>query len=286
MDAICPCGAVLEPSKRGRPRRYCSKKCNRAFHYRRPPRSADEKCSVDGCTRSRAAKGKCLPHRSAEFRREQVAAGIKRNRNLRRIICEYEYCGKEHWTAAGSTTRYCSLTCAQRSRHVRSRELVIYTGPAFVRKPRINKNPIPKRDGSLKSGACKACGGWFISSNVDVTCSDKCQKWWKKNSPSAKESQRLSKDRRRARKKEAFVENVYRKKIYERDKYRCQLRLPGCKGIDRNKVVPHPKAPTLDHIIPLAQGGTHEPKNCHTACFQCNWKKSDGGGGEQLLLIG
>ena len=100
----------------------------------------------------------------------------------------------------------------------------------------------------------------------------------------------MGRDRRRARKKDAFVENVNRKKIYARDNYRCQLRLPGCKGVDPNKVVPHPKAPTLDHIVPLAAGvaagGTHEPKNCQLACFQCNWQKSDGSFGEQLLLIG
>ncbi len=290
-DAICPCGAVLEPSV-GRPRKFCSRKCNRTFHYRRPPRTEDEKCSVDGCTRSRAAKGMCLSHRSAVTRRKQAAEGIKRNRYLdQKIACAYEPCGREHWVQSGSPTQFCSLTCSQRSRYpARSRELVIYTGPPFVRKPKINKNPIPKRDGRFKSGACKACGAWFIALNNDANCSDKCQKWWKKNSPCAIEGKRLGRDRRRARKKDAFVENVYRKKIYARDDYRCQLRLPGCKGVDLNKVVPHPKAPTLDHIVPLAAGvaagGTHEPKNCQLACFQCNWKKSDGGGGEQLLLIG
>jgi 5-methylcytosine-specific restriction endonuclease McrA len=100
----------------------------------------------------------------------------------------------------------------------------------------------------------------------------------------------MAKSRRRARKRNAFVENVSPKKVFARDRYRCQLRLPGCEGIDRSKVVPHPKAPTVDHIIPLSAGfdagGTHEPANCHTACFHCNCKKSDGGGGEQLLLIG
>jgi 5-methylcytosine-specific restriction endonuclease McrA len=168
--------------------------------------------------------------------------------------------------------------------------MVIYSGPPFVRKPKINKNPISKRSGSLKSGQCKVCSSWFISLNVDVTCSAKCQRTWRKRSPSALEHKRAAKSRRRARQKNAFVANVYPKQVFSRDGYRCQLRLPGCKGIDRTKNVPHPKAPTVDHIIPLAvgvdAGGTHEPKNCHTACFHCNWTKSAGGGGEQLLLIG
>jgi 5-methylcytosine-specific restriction endonuclease McrA len=163
---------------------------------------------------------------------------------------------------------------------------VVYTGPPFVRKPKINKNPIPKRRGSLKSGQCKVCSSWFVSCNVNVTCSAKCQRTWKKRSPNALESKRVQKARRRALQKNAFVENVSPKQIFARDRYRCQLRLAGCKGIDQTKLVPHPKAPTTDHIIPLSKGGTHEPKNCHTACFHCNWKKSNGGGGEQLLLIG
>lgn len=288
-DAICPCGAVLEPSV-GRPRKFCSKKCTRAFYYRRPPRTEDDKCSVDGCARSRAAKGMCLSHRSTVHRQEQAAKGIKRSRrNYRRFAKTCEYC-RIGFTTLDSKARFCSLSCSGRSQSTKSREMVLYTGPQFVRKPKINKNPIPRSKGKFKCGSCKVCSLPFLTLYTDVTCSDKCQKWWKKNSPSAKESQRLGKDRRRARKKDAFVENVHRKKVYARDNYRCQLRLPGCKGVDPNKVVPHPKAPTLDHIIPLAAGvaagGTHEPKNCQLACFQCNWKKSDGSFGEQLLLIG
>jgi 5-methylcytosine-specific restriction endonuclease McrA len=166
---------------------------------------------------------------------------------------------------------------------------VIYTGPPFVRKPKINKNPIPKRDGKFKSAACRVCNSWFVTLFTDVTCSADCQQAHQKETARkhrASDVGKAAKDRRRARKRDAFVENVYRKQVYERDNYRCQLTLPGCRGIDRKKVGSHPQAPTLDHIIPLAQGGTHEPKNCHTACFYCNCKKSDVGGGEQLLLIG
>ena len=46
--------------------------------------------------------------------------------------------------------------------------------------------------------------------------------------------------------------------------------------------VPHPKAPTLDHIIPLAAGGTHEYANVKLAHFICNSIKSAGAG--QLRL--
>jgi 5-methylcytosine-specific restriction endonuclease McrA len=45
--------------------------------------------------------------------------------------------------------------------------------------------------------------------------------------------------------------------------------------VKRDKVVPHPKAPVLDHILPLAQGGTHEPTNVQCAHFMCNSIKRD-----------
>ena len=93
----------------------------------------------------------------------------------------------------------------------------------------------------------------------------------------------VAKAKRRAVKKSAFVENVYRRKVFERDGWRCQL----CrKPVKRDAVVPHPKAPVLDHIIPLAAGGTHEPANVQCAHYLCNSLKGDRGGGEQLLLIG
>lgn len=128
-------------------------------------------------------------------------------------------------------------------------------------------------------GLCRRCGTSFLGSangQIPAYCSAKC------NSADSRE-------RRRARKAGAFVEKVYRQRIFERDGWRCQL----ChKPVKRDAVVPHPKAPTIDHIIPLntgvAAGGTHEPSNVQCAHFLCNSIKSDGvfaRTGDQLRLI-
>jgi 5-methylcytosine-specific restriction endonuclease McrA len=88
--------------------------------------------------------------------------------------------------------------------------------------------------------------------------------------------------RRRARLADAFVEDVDRLRVFEADGYRCHI----CRKMTNPaRQVPHPKAPTIDHVIPLGRGGTHEPSNCRTACFSCNSSKGDRGGGEQLLLL-
>lgn len=85
-----------------------------------------------------------------------------------------------------------------------------------------------------------------------------------------------------------WLRGVYRERyrnvdIFERDRWRCQL----CGGkVNRGAVVPHPKAPTIDHILPRACGGTDVPANVQLAHFECNWQKADRGGPEQLRLIG
>ena len=92
-----------------------------------------------------------------------------------------------------------------------------------------------------------------------------------------------AKVRRRARQHGAYVEDVWRSKVYERDGYVCQLCHKPCKMA---AVVPHPKAPTLDHIIPFAHGGTHEYANVQLAHFLCNSLKSDGDGQLNLNIVG
>ncbi|MBX3031925.1 MAG: HNH endonuclease [Chloroflexi bacterium] len=48
--------------------------------------------------------------------------------------------------------------------------------------------------------------------------------------------------------------------------------------------MPHPKAPTVDHIVPISAGGADSLINVATAHFECNWRRSDGGNA-QLRLV-
>lgn len=124
---------------------------------------------------------------------------------------------------------------------------------------------------------CCVCGAVFATPYTVSTCSSTCAKIKRRV------DKREAEHRHRARKRGAFVSPVVRQDIHERDRWRCQI----CrKQVRRDLVVPHPRAPTLDHIIPLAEGGTHEPANVWTACFLCNATKGNRGGGEQLPLFG
>jgi 5-methylcytosine-specific restriction endonuclease McrA len=58
--------------------------------------------------------------------------------------------------------------------------------------------------------------------------------------------------------------------IAERDDWCCGI----CdEPVDRALDVPHPMAPTLDHIVPLAKGGKHIEANVQLAHFICNSRK-------------
>ena len=185
-------------------------------------------------------------------------------------------CGKSYQSTRMNDTGCCSQACVFMLRRAPRSQVELYTGtdPRPTGPPRVWPSPLavlPPLRNRWYAGFCADCRTPFIHNMPQTnTCSDRCKA-------------RLSNSRRRAVKKSAFVEDVSRQKIYERDGWRCQL----CrKPVDRTKSVPHPKAPVLDHIIPLAAGGTHEPANVQCAHFMCNSLKGDRGGGEQLLLIG
>lgn len=54
-----------------------------------------------------------------------------------------------------------------------------------------------------------------------------------------------------------------RRRILERDGYRCQIQLDGCTGT----------ATHVDHITPLSKGGVDTDFNLQAACAHCNLRK-------------
>jgi 5-methylcytosine-specific restriction endonuclease McrA len=125
---------------------------------------------------------------------------------------------------------------------------------------------VRKRRKSGVEKTCLSCGEQF-SGRVKY-CSNKCGIWMRGQV-------------RRARKRDAFIARVSRQEIVERDGGKCGI----CgKPVALDKLIPHPKAPTLDHIVPLSLGGTHEPRNVQLAHYVCNSKKGAAPGGQPLLI--
>lgn len=83
---------------------------------------------------------------------------------------------------------------------------------------------------------------------------------------------RAKNNRRRALLLEAFVADVDLQQIWDRDGGICQL----CgDSIDPELPWPDPMSKTIDHVVPLANGGTHEPANVQLAHALCNCIKGN-----------
>jgi hypothetical protein len=72
--------------------------------------------------------------------------------------------------------------------------------------------------------------------------------------------------------------------IGQRDNWRCSICHRKVKSHEYNKR--DIWSPTIDHVIPVAQGGTDDLANLKLAHMICNAKKGKYGGNEQLLLVG
>jgi hypothetical protein len=135
-----------------------------------------------------------------------------------------------------------------------------------------------RRNGTLEVGQCISCQEPLPTGSMTT----------RKYCPSCylDRRRRLGRDyenRRRALAGHEGAERIDSLEIYERDGWRCGL----CKRkVSPGHIWPHPKSPSLDHIVPLIKGGPHVRTNVQLAHLGCNASKRDRGGGEQLLLIG
>lgn len=242
-----------------------------------------------GSTSAPDGKARCQPCRRTNGSAARKAASkVYRSTPTPCLRCE------QMFIPTKTSQKYCSRKCSResargygecpgcgkvlgchRSAHCRScrrrretgwsgsKEVVVHTMYA-------GKDIRPRPTGPIRkrwfAGRCRVCATSFVSPNLSKTCSDVCTEAVRR----AKDAER--KQRRRARERAAYVSPVNRYKVFERDAWTCHL----CHcPVERDKAVPHPKAPTIDHVIPLARGGTHEMTNVQTACFLCNSIKSD-----------
>ena len=68
------------------------------------------------------------------------------------------------------------------------------------------------------------------------------------------------------------VQGKARVAVFENANWHCQL----CGAlIDPRLTFPSPGSPSIDHIIPLADGGPHEPSNWQAAHLICNIDKGN-----------
>lgn len=264
------CGHCFEQSGPGRPRSRC-------YDCAREPTFDYGHCETCGTELS-----------GRRFSRRRFCSRKCRRSAKRQLSCKW--CDGAFF--APETTRYtCSNECELAWRSFR--QSGGKSSPWSPKWPDIVR-PTPEID-ALQSAIDEAdrlrrarfiskqcdCGVWFMwdrrVGGVPWARCETCAEQKKRD------DKKRTKDRRRARKVGAYVDDVNRAYIFERDRYRCQI----CHGrLAMKQKSPHPKSPTIDHIIPLAAGGTHEPSNAQAAHFICNARKRDNAANDQLLLVG
>lgn len=91
-----------------------------------------------------------------------------------------------------------------------------------------------------------------------------------------------AKSRRRALRCALSWDGITDQEILDRDRWRCHI----CRErISQKYRHPHPRSASIDHLIPLSQGGDDTAVNKQAAHLGCNVRRSNRGGGEQLALL-
>jgi len=129
---------------------------------------------------------------------------------------------------------------------------------------------------------CRACGTSHIRRAPNVaTCSRACQamriadqllkRALYKQSEAGRAAKRRAKAKRRAAIRGAEYESIDPIKVFERDQWRCHL--CGIKTIRKLRGSTDDRAPELEHIVSLADGGSHTWGNVACSCRRCNRTK-------------
>lgn len=96
-------------------------------------------------------------------------------------------------------------------------------------------------------------------------------------------SRKIARNRVRLRVRAETYDGITNAQIFERDRWRCGI----CrKRIGKMLKWPHPRSASVDHVIPLSQGGDDTAANKRAAHLACNCGRMNRGGGEQLAMIG
>lgn len=131
-----------------------------------------------------------------------------------------------------------------------------------------------------KEKVCASCGAVFHSEYAtQLYCSDTCKRREKRRRDVASGKTKLNdygNHRRRARKHGASYEpGITLSKLIERDGNTCQICGGQCDATDLRYGSSGPLYPSIDHIKPIAKGGSHTWDNVQLAHMICNSKKRD-----------
>jgi len=282
----CSAPIYVAPGTRGRKPHFCGSECRPA---KGPPRTllTDRDCAVCGVTfKPLNSRATCCGTACAKAKADATRSANAAARNLRHC----QTCAAPFIPTRNSKGLYCSRACQAQGRRkpkqkaTRTVAACAVCATAFVQTSsvaRLCSAECRKEDARRKSKAlydaaqgprlprsCSCCGVSFTPAHGGTeTCSKACRR--KLNHRARKHTGKNH--RKRARYHGVAYEPVNRLKLFERDRWRCQV--CGVKTPKRLMATCEPNAPEMDHRIPMAMGGPHTWANCQTACRKCNAQK-------------
>lgn len=274
------CGNHVEQSgaRRGRPRQYCDRcrdkgvdptpgecrLCGSHFLGRPDRQYCSPKCRLK-------SKRQRTPDKRRPIRVACHGCGITVERPGRSIgngfaglYCTRECCYASMGRVAAETAalrRIASRDSAKLKRRRKASVVAIEAAAlrriaSYVERPRTFRSE------------CKSCGASIVvrrNGGLHKTTCDACL------AESVKRARRTAKAKRRAVTRGRKAESIDPIKVFERDGWRCQL--CGVRTPKRLRGTYEDRAPELDHVVALADGGTHTWGNVQCACRRCNGTK-------------
>lgn len=259
------CGVKNPPSKGVKPRKWCSDlRSGRAAEFRRRGKAVagsvrEVPTSCAGCgvpieqgERSRNPKKWCSQSCRVKTRRDNNpvyrhnlrdrSAAAVRAKNAAMPDVECGHCGEvTPRTKTGRPLKYCDDSCQSAAYYRRYRKSAPECSEEGCNRPVISKG---------------LCGSHYGAI-------------WRAANPDKHTAKNL---RYRARKKHEGAESFSRMEVLELSDWTCHL----CGDpIDRDCDYPNPLYGTVDHVVPLAKGGTHTLDNVKAAHHVCNSTKRD-----------
>jgi len=160
--------------------------------------------------------------------------------------------------------------------------------PAGQRRCQPCRKVEPVRVRSTVTKDCLTCGKTFSRPKWQrrTYCSTACSNRRSVDPASPmldRQTRYVAKSRARRLRHALTWDGVSDQQILDRDGWRCHI----ChRKIRTTYTNPHPKSPSIDHIVPLSEGGDDTAANKRAAHLDCNMARSNHGGHEQLALIG
>lgn len=257
------CGEFFEPrTSGGKPQVRCSERCRRkaanANYIKKNAPVRTTACAECGDVVAQAELGR--PRRFCSDECKRRVANRAQNRRRLPVVAQPErpcaYCGTTFLPGRRDQI-FCSNAAAP------------YCAVNAYKARRAAGEPLRQVE---QTRVCVECGEAFTAFKSNAKwCSASCR--IRTNGRAA--------SRRRGPARSADIPYADRE-IFERDRWRCHL----C-GEPVDPALPRtdPNGATIDHLVPLSEGGADAPSNVATAHGRCNRDKGVRAMGEQLRLM-